>query len=143
MPDEDFDYARRAYEWPRRMVDILRDAISKANTEHRCAAGPGSLRGRTGVGEAGQGRAEGLGLGCKRARGQACARGRAPGKMPRRRGATILTMWMLIRSGPGWGDGSRLWTLQGGSSCGLAAGVGCERVGFVHKSEELAVACLL
>ena len=35
MPDEDFEAARKAYEWPRRFGDVLREAGSKAAAEHR------------------------------------------------------------------------------------------------------------
>ncbi|CAG9464833.1 unnamed protein product [Pedinophyceae sp. YPF-701] len=34
-PDDDFALAIRAYEWPRRMVDILKEAVQKANSEQR------------------------------------------------------------------------------------------------------------
>jgi dynein heavy chain len=35
VPDENFDLARKAYEWPRRFADVLREAGSKAAAEHR------------------------------------------------------------------------------------------------------------
>ncbi|KAK9812825.1 hypothetical protein WJX72_004356 [[Myrmecia] bisecta] len=35
VPEEDFEVAMRAYEWPKKMVAIMKDAIGKANGEHR------------------------------------------------------------------------------------------------------------
>lgn len=35
MPDEDIDSARKAYEWPKRFADVLREAGTKAAAEHR------------------------------------------------------------------------------------------------------------
>lgn len=35
VPDEDFDYARKAYEWPSRFSNVLREAATKAASEHR------------------------------------------------------------------------------------------------------------
>ncbi len=35
MPAEDFEIAMRAYEWPRKMLDIMREATTKANAEHK------------------------------------------------------------------------------------------------------------
>jgi dynein heavy chain len=35
VPDEDFDSARKAYEWPKRFADVLREAGTKAAAEHR------------------------------------------------------------------------------------------------------------
>lgn len=35
VPEEDFDTAMRAYEWPRKMMDIMKEANTKANTEHK------------------------------------------------------------------------------------------------------------
>lgn len=35
VPDEDFESARRAYEWPKRFADVLCEAGTKAAAEHR------------------------------------------------------------------------------------------------------------
>lgn len=35
MPVEDFDYAMRAYEWPRKMLEVMKEATTKANAEHK------------------------------------------------------------------------------------------------------------
>ena len=35
IPEDDFDAARSAYEWPRRAGDLLRDAMARATAEHR------------------------------------------------------------------------------------------------------------
>eukprot|EP00854_Cymbomonas_tetramitiformis_P002297 gene2297-3019_t len=35
LPEQDFSLAYHAYEWPKKMVVILKDATDKANTEHR------------------------------------------------------------------------------------------------------------
>eukprot|EP00878_Enallax_costatus_P013463 GHUV01014078.1.p1 GENE.GHUV01014078.1~~GHUV01014078.1.p1 ORF type:complete len:1340 (+),score=424.03 GHUV01014078.1:252-4271(+) len=35
VPDDDFDFARKAYEWPKRFSDVLREAGTKAASEHR------------------------------------------------------------------------------------------------------------
>lgn len=35
VPDDDFEYARKAYEWPKRFSDVLREAGTKAAAEHR------------------------------------------------------------------------------------------------------------
>jgi dynein heavy chain len=34
-PDEDFESARKAYEWPKKFVEVLREAGTKAASEHR------------------------------------------------------------------------------------------------------------
>ncbi|KAI8464307.1 MAG: dynein heavy chain and region D6 of dynein motor-domain-containing protein [Monoraphidium minutum] len=39
LPEDDFDAARRAYEWPRRAGDLLRDAMARAAAEHRAFEG--------------------------------------------------------------------------------------------------------
>jgi hypothetical protein len=33
--DDDFDIAVKAYEWPRKMVEIMKEAGAKANSEHK------------------------------------------------------------------------------------------------------------
>jgi hypothetical protein len=35
LPEEDFEIGMRAYEWPKRMVDIMKEASTKANAEHK------------------------------------------------------------------------------------------------------------
>jgi len=35
VPAEDFEIAMRAYEWPRKMIDIMKEATTKANAEHK------------------------------------------------------------------------------------------------------------
>ncbi|KAF5833108.1 hypothetical protein DUNSADRAFT_10689 [Dunaliella salina] len=35
VPAEDFEIAMRAYEWPRKMMDIMKEATTKANAEHK------------------------------------------------------------------------------------------------------------
>eukprot|EP00955_Chlamydomonas_euryale_P014067 151517-Chlamydomonas_euryale.AAC.1 len=34
-PEEDFEVGIRAYEWPRKMVDIMKEATTKVNLEHK------------------------------------------------------------------------------------------------------------
>jgi dynein heavy chain len=35
VPDDDFESARKAYEWPKRFAEVLREAGTKAASEHR------------------------------------------------------------------------------------------------------------
>lgn len=35
VPAEDFEIAMRAYEWPRKMIEIMKEATTKANAEHK------------------------------------------------------------------------------------------------------------
>ncbi|KAG2490029.1 hypothetical protein HYH03_011494 [Edaphochlamys debaryana] len=35
IPEEDFEVAIKAYEWPRKMVEVMRDANAKVNLEHK------------------------------------------------------------------------------------------------------------
>lgn len=35
VPDEDFEAARKAYEWPKKFSEVLREAGTKAAAEHR------------------------------------------------------------------------------------------------------------
>jgi hypothetical protein len=51
VPEDDFEAARRAYEWPRRAGDLLRDAMARATSEHRSFEG--ALKARRKVGGAG------------------------------------------------------------------------------------------
>lgn len=35
VPDEDFEFARKSYEWPKHFAEVLREAGTKAAAEHR------------------------------------------------------------------------------------------------------------
>lgn len=35
VPESDFTLAVRAYEWPKKMLDIMKEAVAKLNKEHR------------------------------------------------------------------------------------------------------------
>jgi hypothetical protein len=39
VPDEDFETARKAHEWPRRFAELLREANTRAAAEHRAFEG--------------------------------------------------------------------------------------------------------
>lgn len=35
LPEEDFDISIRSFEWPKKMLEVMKEATTKANGEHK------------------------------------------------------------------------------------------------------------